>query len=523
MSSDGFNKSARIRNFLQFVVSETLAGRDDRIKEYVIGMEVFERDSSFDPKTNAVVRVEASRMRRRLRQYFLGPGHDDPIHIELPTGRYVPRFRKYAARREDDAGDFPAAETGLESRLALPDKPSIAVLPFTILGGDAGQDYLADGIAEDLITALSRIHSLFVTARNSTFTYKGRAVDVKHVGREMGVRYVLEGSVRQTGKRIRVSAQLIDATKGIHLWAERYDRVLNDIFALQDEIADTIAAAVEPELGAAERERAVRRPPESLEAWGLYQRGLDHLYRFSMEDIAESKILFRAAAHADPRFASPLGALAYANFMDYVLGFSPSPKETLDDALKSGQAGVARDEKDPMAHFGLGRALDLASNWEAAVTELEIALELNPNFALAHLGLGSALSAGGRFREAEKALSTAIRLSPHDPILWTMEHLRAIAHLELGDFDRALVDAKKAYRSPNTNVWLHLTLISVLIMMDHIDEAKSHRRVLFAKWPDFSMAKFAKMTTWDRVTRRRWLEGLRKADLGMPDNRPADN
>lgn len=498
-------------------MSETLAGRDSRLKEYVIALEVFERDHSFDPKTNAVVRVEASRMRRRLRQYFLDPGREDPIHIDLPTGSYVPRFKVNASPEINDAGSLATSDTASETSLALPDKPSIAVLSFEILGGDKDQDYLADGISEDLITALSRIHWLFVTARNSTFTYKGRAVDVKQVGREMGVRYVLEGSVRQTGNRIRVSVQLIDATTGNHLWAERYDRVIDDIFALQDEIADTIAAAVEPELGAAERERAVRRPPENLEAWGLYQRGLDHLYRFSEADIVEAKRLFRAAADADTRFASPLGALAYAQFMTYVLGFSAAPDETLDDALEAGRAGVARDNKDPMAHFGLGRALDLDSNCEAAIAELEIALELNPNFALAHLGLGAALSAAGRFRQAEQALNTAIRLSPHDPILWTMEHLRAIAHLELGDFEKALADAKQTFRHPNTNVWLHLTLISVLTMMDRIDEAKAERQALFAKWPDFSMAKFATMTTWDRVTRPRWREGLRQAGLDLPD------
>ncbi|MDP6515255.1 MAG: hypothetical protein QF926_01350 [Alphaproteobacteria bacterium] len=428
LASDNFSKSPRMTNFLRFVVSESLTGNAHRLKEYLIAVEVFDRDESFDPKTSAVVRVEASRMRHRLREYFLGPGHDDPIHIELPPGSYVPQFRMRVAGSEDGAAGSLAAVADSGTPLALPDKPSIAVLPFASLGDDPQQEYFADGIAEDLITALSRVHWLFVTARNSTFTYKGRAVDVKRVGHEMGVRYVVEGSVRQARNRIRISAQLIDAITGNHLWADRYDRELEDIFVLQDEITETIAAAIEPELGTAERERAVRRPPESLEAWGLYQRGLDLMYRFTAEDNQEARRLFRLAADADTRFASPLGALAYIGFLDFVLGFTESPEQTIAEAVAAGRASVARDDKDPMAHFGLGRAMSLTRNLESAISELAIAIELNPNFALAYLGLGAALSLAGRYREAIDALDVAIRLSPHAPILWTMEHMRAGAY-----------------------------------------------------------------------------------------------
>ena len=503
--SDGFERSPRMARFLRFVVSETLAGNASRLKEYVIAVEAFDRDTSFDPKTNAVVRVEASRLRHRLREYALGPGRGDAIHITLPPGSYVPCFQ--SATQVPEIRDL----------LALPDKPSIAVLPFTNLGDDPEQGYFADGIAEDLITALSRIHWLFVTARNSTFTYKGRAVDVKQVGREMGVRYVVEGSVRRAQDRIRVSAQLIDASTGSHLWAKRFDREMEDIFALQDEITETIAAALEPEIGTAERERAVRRPPESLKAWGLYQHGLDRMYEFSAEGNRQATRLFGLAATGDPRFAAPLGAMAYVGFLDHVLGYRNDHDQTKADALAAGRGGVARDDKDPMAHFGLGRAFSLTRQIENAISELAIATELNPNFAFAYLGMGHALSLAGRNHEAIAALDTAIRLSPHDPILWTMENLRAVAHLEIGEFEKAVADAKLACRHPNTSFWSYLTLASGLSRLGQEQEVAEARSVLFDFWPEFSMSDFAKMVPFDPSTWPNWRDGLHNAGFVFPD------
>jgi TolB-like protein len=509
LSAEGFRRSHRMAGFLRFVVSEALAGNAERLKEYVIAVDVFGRDTSFDPNTSAVVRVEASRLRHRLQEYFLGPGRDDPIEIALPPGSYVPRFETRS--RHEDPG------LGSNAPLALPDKPSIAILPFTNIGDDIEQGYFADGIVEDLITALSRINWLFVTARNSTFTYKGRAVDVRQVGTEMGVRYVVEGSVRRAGGRIRVSVQLIDAATGNHLWANNLDREMGDIFALQDEIADMIAGAIEPELGAAERERAVRRAPESLEAWGLYQRGLDRMYRFTANDNREAKRLLGLAAARDNRFAPPLGALAYVLFMDFVLGFADDPDQVRGEAVAVGRAGVVRDGKDPMARFGLGRALSLTDDIESAISELAIALELNPNFALAHLGFGMALTVAGRHHEAIEALGTAIRLSPHDPILWTMEAARAVAHIEIGEYEHAVSDARRACRHPNTSLWAYIHLLSALANLGRDAEVEYARAALFKSWPDFSMATFAKMVPLSFATSRRWREGLHKAGFDFPE------
>jgi TolB-like protein len=509
LSTDGFKRSERIARFLRFVVTETIAGNAHQLKEYVIALEVFGRDASFDPRTSAVVRVEAGRLRHRLQEYFLGPGRNDPIHIALPLGTYVPSFSAGGKVKEGIAGH--------DAPLALPDKPSIAVLPFANIGDDPEQGYFADGIVEDLITALSRIHWLYVTARNSSFTYKGRAVDVKQVGREMGVRYVVEGSVRRAGTRIRISVQLIDAGTGYHLWANRFDRELEDIFVLQDEIIDMIAGALEPELGAAERQRAVRRPPDSLKAWGLYQRGLSHMYRFTKVDNREAHRLLSLAAADDPLFAAPLGAQAYVWFLDFILGFVDDPELARAEAVVAGRAAVARDGKDPMAHFGLGRAISLTGDTDSAISELECALDLNPNFALAHLGLGTALSLAGRHQEAIDALGIAIRLSPNDPILWTMENARAMAYIDIGAYDMAIADARRACRHPITSSRCYLTLVSAMANSGRSRDAEEARNALFELWPEFSMARFSKMLPFSPFKRPRWLEGLRKAGLHFPD------
>ncbi len=502
LSSDGFSRSGRMARFLRFVVSETISGNGQKLKEYVIALEVFGRDTSFDPRTSAVVRVEASRLRHRLQEYFLGPGRNDPIHIGLPSGSYVPSFSVGAQI------EVAAAEADI--LLALPDKPSIAVLPFANIGDDPKQGFFADGIVEDLITALSRIRWLFVTARNSTFTYKGCVVDVKQVGREMGVRYVVEGSVRRAGSRIRISAQLIDAMTGYHLWANNFDRDMEDMFALQDEIIDMIAAAIEPELGEAERARAVRRPPESLKAWGLYQCGLSQMYQFTAEGNREAHRLLSIAAADDPLFAAPLGVKAYVGYLDLILGFAKDPEHACAEAVLAGRAAVARDGKDPMAHFGLGRALCVTENVEAAIKSLETALELNPNFALGHLGLGVAQLNAREYQDALASLDIAIRLSPHDPILWTMENARATVQMELGAYEEAVTDARRACGHPNTSFQCYLTLASALGNLDHREDAQEVREALFAR-----MHRSDAVTHFASVPR--WRDGLRKAGFDVLD------
>jgi adenylate cyclase len=381
------------------------------------------------------------------------------------------------------------------------------------MSGDPEQEYFADGIAEDLITALSRIRWLFVVARNSTFTYKGSAVDVKAVGRELGVRYVVEGSVRRGGERVRVSVQLIDATTGNHVWAERYDRALDDIFALQDEITETVVAAIEPELGAAERERAHRKPPESLDTWEAYQRGMWHLWRFTREDSVEARRLFQQATARDPDFAPAHAGFAYGHFLADLFGY---PDADLEEALRAARRAVALDDKDATSHFALGRVYHALFDHGAAIEELEAAIRINPSFALAHYALGYALLAPGRFEEALRELDLAQRLSPHDPALWAFESVRGATLALSGDLEGGLVDARKAARRPTAGLGAFISLAAILGHLGRASEAreplKTIRRLKPDITPNFVVEHFV-CGDW-------YAEGLVKA--GMPrDGWPA--
>ncbi len=505
---DSFCRSPRMRKFLRFVVGEALGGNAHRLKEYVIAIEVFDRDVTFGPQTNASVRVEASRMRHRLQEYFLGPGRDDPVHIALPAGSYVPEFVDSAAI------------AGTDVPLALPDKPSIAVLPFSVLGGDADQEYLADGIAEDLITALSRIRWLFVIARTSAFAFKGGTPDVRQVGAALGVRYVVEGSVRKSVDRIRVSAQLIDATTGHHVWAQKYDRELVDIFDLQDEISETIAAAIEPEIGEVERERARRKPPGSLDAWACYQRGLWHIYRFVKGDNAKAQDLLCRAVELDPNFAAAFAALGYSHFLDITLAFTKSRSESAALSLRHAGKAVDLDDKDATAHHALGRALYVMGDGTASIAELRKAIALNPSFALAHFGLGMTLS--NLAEDPEQALEAyrmAARLSPHDPAVALSEHESSLALLMLDREREALEYARRAAGRPNVHFWTHVNLAAILGRLGKIEEARAALDKVFEIRPDFSADLIE--ASWEggyahRKLKDKELDGLRKAGLRVP-------
>jgi adenylate cyclase len=309
--------------------------------------------------------------------------------------------RVYKVRLERASMSSPA--------LPLPDKPSIAVLPFTNMSGDQEQEYFSDGIAEDIITLLSHSRSLFVIARNSSFTYKGRAVDVKQVGRELGVRYVLEGSVRRGGNRVRVTAQLIEADTGNHLWAERNDRDLADVFAVQDEITEAVAIAIEPAVAATERQRAVRKPPESLGAWEAYQRGLWHISQMSAADYEKAKQLFRRAIDLDPNFGAAYSGLARSTISGANLHQTQSVSEALDEGLDLAQRAVTLDPSDAVGHSCIGLALTLRGDYEGGLAQSRRALGISPNLALAHAHLGTALLYSGRPREAIDAIREALR------------------------------------------------------------------------------------------------------------------
>jgi adenylate cyclase len=330
--------------------------------------------------------------------------------------------------------------------LPLPDRPSIAVLPFQNMSGDPEQEYFADGMVEDIITELSRIRWLFVIARNSTFTYKGQAVDVKQVARELGVRYVLEGSVRKGGNRIRITGQLIDAVTGAHLWAERYDRDLSNIFALQDEIAASVAGVIEPALATAEQQRVLRKPPERLDAWEAYQRGLWHFHRYRPEENKIAMAFFSQAIALDPNFAP--GHYGYALALQWdIWHFSNRPfLEVQGTAREEAHIAVSLDNNDAMAHAVLAHMMMWGSEWEAAIAEARTAVALNPNSAFVISMLGCVLGFGGYREEALDRLQQAMRASPHDPLIWLWSVWCAVLQFFSRDFVAALQTLRQVVR-----------------------------------------------------------------------------
>ena len=348
----------------------------------------------------------------------------------------------------------PASATAALSSQPAPasaEKPSIAVLPFINLSGDPEQDYFADGVVEDIITALSRIGWLFVIARNSSFTYKGRIVDVKGVGRELGVRYVLEGSLRKAGNRVRIAGQLVEATTGGHLWADRYEGTLDNIFELQDQIAEGIVGAIAHQLENAEIERAVRKPTESLDAYDHFLRGMASFHTGGREGVETALSYFRRAITLDRDYASAYAMAAFCAYSQGLNGWMENPIIGEEEGISLSRRAVSLGRTDAMALTRGGHALaQFARDPDVGIDFLDRALALNPNLAAAwHLN-GFLRVFRHEPDEAIQRFEHAIRLSPFDPELFRMETGIAMAHLVAGRFDEASVSAGKAYRNAPT-------------------------------------------------------------------------
>jgi adenylate cyclase len=379
-------------------------------------------------------------------------------------------------------GDVAAAPVPTAA-LALPDRPSIAVLPFQNMSGDAEQEYFADGMVEDIITALSRFKSLFVIARNSSFTYKGRAVDIKQVGRELGVRYVLEGSIRKGGNRVRLTAQLIDALSGAHVWAERYDRDLSDVFAVQDELTASVAGLIEPALTAAEQQRVLRKPPDRLDAWEAYQRGLWHFHRYRADDNTTALAFYRQAIALDRNFAP--GHYGYALALQWeIWHFSDRPfAEVQGTPRDEAFLAVTLDDKDAMAHAVLAHILMWNGEWEAAIAEARTAIGLNPNNAFVIAMLGCVLTFGGYRDEGLDQLRRAMRASPQDPLTWLWTMWTAATHFYSRRFEAALETLDHLLRLRPENMTAHYLRAASLAHLGRLDDAQNVLARLSRQFP----------------------------------------
>jgi len=398
---------------------------------------------------------------------------------------------------------------------ALPgftDRPAIAVLPFDNMSGDPEQDYFADGITEDIITALSLWRSFPVIARNSSFTYKGQQIDVQRVARELGARYVLEGSVRKAGQRVRITGQLIDAETGAHLWADRYDRELVDIFDLQDEIAERIVTHMVPEIGRAEERRAVRKRPADLGAWDLFQRGCWHYHRFTKADMSQARDYMEKSREIDPMSSLANGYVAATHMFDAVMGWSNDRDRSVTDGIAAAQHAIALDPNEPHPRTVLASLSVFNRDPERGVEEGTRAVELNPSLSLGHLALGYALLFAGRPTEGIEAMHTALRLSPRDPTNTMVWSQLALAHLVMKDFDAAVGYARKALADNAANFRASHRLACALGHLGDIDGAKAAFEDSRRHMPEPTRAYLeATYAFTDRDTLEFFLDGLRKA------------
>jgi TolB-like protein/cytochrome c-type biogenesis protein CcmH/NrfG len=397
------------------------------------------------------------------------------------------------------------------STLPLPDKPSIAVLPFTNLSGDPEQEYFSDGITDDLITDLSKLSGLFVIARNSVFTYKGKAVEMAEVSRKLGVRYVVEGSVRKAGNLVRINAQLVDATTGGHLWAERYDRELQDIFALQDEVTQKIVFALKIQLTPEEQVRFRQAPTNNLEAYDYFLRGQAYLWRFTRGANVQARQLFEHAIELDPQYAAAYAVLSWAHLQGWFLQWSQDP-QTLAQAFALAQQAAVLDDSLPLAHSLLGIAYLYQKQHEQAIAEGERAVTLDPNSADGYMWLGVIFNLAGRPEEAIGLVEKALRLNPHDPFfyLFNLGHAYRLTYR----YEGAITAFKRVLsRNPNF-LAAHAQLLAAYSESGQEAEARAKAAEVLWLSPNFSLEVLGQRLPFkDQAESERLLAALRKGGL----------
>jgi TolB-like protein/Tfp pilus assembly protein PilF len=480
LSSGPFLHSRRRQRFLEYIVTETLAGRGERLKGYNIAVEVFDRPESFDPAVDPLVRIEAARLRDKLREYYESEGQNDPIRVDLPKGAYAPHIeiRRPVANKADalaQNGSTGTARTRwgfLEtpfrtlgtsiiailllllagfgawqrwnSFAPLPEKASIAVLPFESIGNDPKWDRFADGITEDIVIDLSHSKDLFVVARNSTEAYRGKPADVRAVGRDLGVRYVLEGSIQPSGDQIRVTALLIDTRTGGNVWSDRYDRPATELFKVQSDVTEKIAATLTGYEGAvAEAERSLirRKPPSDLTAYDTYLLGMEAKHKVTQEGLDEGERLFRRALEIDPQLARAYVGLAYIYDYRIDLGLGTSVADNLTKLMEAARNAVRLDPNDGETQLVLGHAFAYRGMADQALEQFAKAEALAPSNADLLINIAWFLPQFGQPDRAVELTEKALKLNPNYPY-WYNQELR-LAYFFGRQFDKSVKYAKQ--------------------------------------------------------------------------------
>jgi len=499
---------------------------EDRRMHFRIGVNLgdvmAEGDNLFGDTVNVAARLEGlakaggvcvsgtvfDHVRNKVGQEFEALGELQVKNIDQPV-------RVYRIRLESDVAESEAHRVAINgpAELKLTRKPAIAVLPFENMSGDPEQEYFSDGLAEDIITALSHWRSFPVVARNSSFSYKGQNIRVQTVSEELGARYILEGSVRKAGSRLRITAQLIDAQTGHHVWAERFDRQLEDVFDIQDEITNRIAATIVPELEHFEHRRSTAKRTEDLNAWDYYLRGMETFHDETCEGTASSVRMFQAAVDLDPNYCDAWARLGWAYGRSVMLKCGDDPNATLRLGFEASRKAVALDYSSAEAHLGLGECHIWAEETDVGLEEAQIALELNPNFAIAAMSVGNRLDLVGRVEKGIAEMERSLKLNPRDPNRWRYMAYLSRAYIGLEEYQRAADWARQAARlRPDLPEALFRCAVCVA-HLDNVDEAKALLERCRAIDPDY----LSKMRDWhpyvDQARNQHLLSGLRRHGL----------
>jgi adenylate cyclase len=451
--------------------------------------------------------VTYDQVRKVLPMTFVDLGAQQVKNIQEP-------IRAYQVSAPSETQEAAPVRSKADSPPPLPDKPSIAVLPFENMSGDPEQEYFADGMVEEIITALSRFKWLFVIARNSSFTFKGKAVDVKEVGRRLGVRYVLEGSVRKASGKVRITGQLIDAVTGAHIWADRFERDLTDVFALQDEVTAAVVSAIQPKLLQKEISMAVRRRSENLTAYDFYLRAMQQYYQTTREALAEAIRLAHRALELDPSFGVVAAMAGSCHGLNVLLGYAPDPQFNRREAVRLLRLALSLDDSDPdiLAWASLTSAF-MVGDCEGAIEMADRAVALNPNSYWVWNTRGWVYRIAGLPEEAVGSFERAIRMSPIDPLLHRAFVGMGVAFIELGRFDEAIVAAKKAQRQNPSFSAAYRCLASAFAHLGRDADAREAAARVLETDPGFTISAW--IARGGQSNSKLAIEGLRKA--GLPE------
>lgn len=472
LASPMFAQAERQQRFLHYVVTETLAGRAKMLKGYTIGVEVFDREQTFDPAIDAIVRVEAVRLRGKLREYYDGEGRTDQVRFELPKGNY-------AVRIEWQGINAPPVHEPSSAALPQPieDRPSLAVLPFANMSSDPEQEYFANGFTDCLITEISQLPGLFVISRQSSFIYKKMEKRVEDIGRELGVRYLLEGSVQRSGEWMRITAQLIDAVSGAHVWAERYDRELKDIFALQDDVTRRIATVLQVKLADNTADHFGHEGTANVKAHDALLRGLERFWAYTRESTKVARMHFANAVRLDPGYAAAHAWLARTLVFQWIFLWDPRD-EVLEQAFEHARTAVDLDPKHPYAYSILGWVQCWRKQGEASIAAGRRAVALDPNNADAYLFLAATLAAAGRGAEALHYIETGMRLNPHPSAFY--QTVLGFSYLVLEEYDKAIAAYWRGTEVTDAFIPNHVWLCVLYTLLDREDVASIEREKVLA-------------------------------------------